>query len=236
MLKKERKKESYLIDVPLFGHRKNTARNNDSVLALWWDDNGLPPPATDMNLWRWKDAALTTVYQNSGSIRLSHLIVVSWLPLGKRWNFPWGKKSQLGQNSMCNTEEEEEEKIQFGSRLHLCHDGLELHVLGCRVDMLGTNCDQCLCVIHCCFTSTETVRLIRTESPGWPPGLSAPELWCTCVLMKAHKYSLAPYQATYLNPSISVSESEYLWSLYKFTRKFVLQCTVRNRINNRLIF
>ena len=25
---------------------------------------------------------------------------------------------------------------------------------------------------QCCFTSTETVRLIRTGSPGWPPRLS----------------------------------------------------------------
>ena len=46
---------------------------------------------------------------------------------------------------------------------------LELHVLGCRVDMLGTNCDQCLSMVQCCFTSTETVRLIRTGRPGRPP-------------------------------------------------------------------
>ena len=31
------------------------------------------------------------------------------------------------------------------------------------------------------------------------------------------------------------SESEYSLSQYKFTRKFVLWCTVGNRINNRLI-
>ena len=35
-------------------------------------------------------------------------------------------------------------------------DDIELNVLGCRVDILETNCDQC------CFTSTETIRLIRT--------------------------------------------------------------------------
>ena len=40
------------------------------------------------------------------------------------------------------------------------------------VDILGTNCDQCLSTVRCCFTSTETVRLVRTESPGWPPRLS----------------------------------------------------------------
>ena len=37
---------------------------------------------------------------------------------------------------------------------------VELHVLGCRLT-LGTNCDQCLSMVQCCFTSTETVGLIR---------------------------------------------------------------------------
>ena len=32
------------------------------------------------------------------------------------------------------------------------------------------------------------------------------------------------------------SESEYLLSQYKFPRKFVLRCTVGDRIDNRLIF
>ena len=41
-------------------------------------------------------------------------------------------------------------------------DDVELSVLGCRVGMLGTNSDQCLSTVQCCFTSTETVRLIRT--------------------------------------------------------------------------
>ena len=40
------------------------------------------------------------------------------------------------------------------------------------VDILGTNCDQCRSMVQCCFTSTETLRLIRTESPGQPPRLS----------------------------------------------------------------
>ena len=33
------------------------------------------------------------------------------------------------------------------------------------VDMLGTNCDRCPSTVQCCFTSTETVRLVRTEGP-----------------------------------------------------------------------
>ena len=40
------------------------------------------------------------------------------------------------------------------------------------VDILGTNCDQCVSMVHCCFASTETVRLIGTESPGRPLRLS----------------------------------------------------------------
>ena len=51
-------------------------------------------------------------------------------------------------------------------------DDVELNVLGFRLDILGTNCDQCVCTVECCFTSTETTRLIRTGSPGRPPRLS----------------------------------------------------------------
>ena len=48
------------------------------------------------------------------------------------------------------------------------------------VDILGTNCDQCRSsTVQCCFTSTETVRLIRTESPGRPPRLSH-NSWTLC--------------------------------------------------------
>ena len=39
------------------------------------------------------------------------------------------------------------------------------------VDILGTNCDQTSMVQHC-FTSTKTIRLVRTESPERPPRLS----------------------------------------------------------------
>ena len=36
-------------------------------------------------------------------------------------------------------------------------DDVELHLrLRCRVDILGTNCDQCcLSMVQCCFTSTD---------------------------------------------------------------------------------
>ena len=39
-------------------------------------------------------------------------------------------------------------------------------------DILGANCDQCRSMVQCCYTSTETVRLIKMESPGQPPRLS----------------------------------------------------------------
>ena len=29
------------------------------------------------------------------------------------------------------------------------------------VDILGTNCDQCGSMVQCCFTSIETIRLVR---------------------------------------------------------------------------
>ena len=40
------------------------------------------------------------------------------------------------------------------------------------VDILGTRWDQCVSMVQYSFTSTETIRLIRTDSPGWPPRLS----------------------------------------------------------------
>ena len=51
-------------------------------------------------------------------------------------------------------------------RRSLDDDDVELNVLGCRVDTLGTNCDQCVCMVQYSFTSTETVRFLRTGSPG----------------------------------------------------------------------
>ena len=39
-------------------------------------------------------------------------------------------------------------------------------------DILGTSWDQCRSMFQCSFTSTETRRLVRTDSPGRPPRLS----------------------------------------------------------------
>ena len=59
---------------------------------------------------------------------------------------------------------------------------VEHNVLGCRLTyyflLLGANCDHCVYMVQCCFTSTETIKVIRTGSPGRPPRLPhSPELW-----------------------------------------------------------
>ena len=45
-------------------------------------------------------------------------------------------------------------------------------------DILGTSCDQCRSMVQYSFTSTETRRLVRTDShsPGRPPRLSHVQL------------------------------------------------------------
>ena len=54
---------------------------------------------------------------------------------------------------------------------------VELNVVGCPVDILGTNCDQCVSMVQCCFTSTETIRLVRTGvQDGHLDFHTAPEL------------------------------------------------------------
>jgi len=40
------------------------------------------------------------------------------------------------------------------------------------VDISGTSWDQCRSIVQYSFTSTETIRLVRTDSPGRPPRLS----------------------------------------------------------------
>ena len=82
-------------------------------------------------------------------------------------------------------------------------DDVELNVLGCQVDIFGTNCDQCVSMVQCCFTSTETVRLIRTESPGRPPQLSHSS-WMLSIAFCSN--------TAFKAPSISAVGSHYLLS------------------------
>ena len=46
------------------------------------------------------------------------------------------------------------------------------HSFRMSVDILGTSWDQCVSMVQYCFTSTETIKLVRTDSPGRPPRLS----------------------------------------------------------------
>ena len=50
------------------------------------------------------------------------------------------------------------------------------------VDILGTSWDQCRSIIQYSFTSTETRRLVRTDSPGQPSRLSHSSwtMFCCC--------------------------------------------------------
>ena len=60
------------------------------------------------------------------------------------------------------------------------------------VDILGTSWDQCRSMVQCCFTSVVTKRLVRTDSPGWPPRLShsswtmRPRALDHCFFLKEH--------------------------------------------------
>ena len=56
-------------------------------------------------------------------------------------------------------------------------DDVELNVLGCRVDILGTNCEQCVSMVQCCFTSTETIRLVRTGTSTFTQLLNSDTHW-----------------------------------------------------------
>ena len=51
---------------------------------------------------------------------------------------------------------------------------------------LGTSCDQCRSMVQYSFTSTETRRFVRTDSPGRPPRLSHSSwtMWEGLMMMK----------------------------------------------------
>ena len=49
------------------------------------------------------------------------------------------------------------------------------------VDILGTSRAQCRSLVQYCFTATETMRLVRTDSPGLPHRLSH-NSWTMCIL------------------------------------------------------
>ena len=76
------------------------------------------------------------------------------------------------------------------------------------VDILGTNCNQCRSSVQCCFTSTETVRLIRTGSPGRPLRLSHSS-WT--LIESANKLVQSLYCWTRTPPHSGLSKSTTSW-------------------------
>ena len=62
------------------------------------------------------------------------------------------------------------------------------------VDILGTSCDQCRSMVQYSLTSTETRRLVRTDSPGRPPRLSHSSWTMTLSALLMIAY-IAPFSA-----------------------------------------
>ena len=82
------------------------------------------------------------------------------------------------------------------------------------VDILGTIWDQCVSIVQYCFTSTEIIRLVRTDSPGRPPRLSHSSWTLTAVdqtwhhlfvdhltsrMSKSYRYTRTLFRQTWLN-------------------------------------
>ena len=84
------------------------------------------------------------------------------------------------------------------------------HILGaflllwwwCR----GTNCDQSLSMVQYCYTSTETVRLIRTENPGRPPWRSHSSWTQIVVVHSWHLWLFSPQSSV-----LSFSDFSIAW-------------------------
>ena len=77
------------------------------------------------------------------------------------------------------------------------------------VDILGTSWDQCRSMVQYSFTSTETRRLVRTDSPGRPPRLSHSS--CTMIKgLKEHYLFDKTQQANFRGTSPFQSTKEHL--------------------------
>ena len=85
-----------------------------------------------------------------------------------------------------------DKQLMLPSKLN--DDDVELNVFRCRADILETNCDQCVSMVHYCLTSTETIRLIRTGCPAQPPRLLHSS-WTWASLMYADCFHIALFSA-----------------------------------------
>ena len=69
-------------------------------------------------------------------------------------------------------------------------------------DILGTSWDQCRSMVQYSFTSTETRRLVRTDSPGRPPRLSYSS-WTMKASEVGHKQFIVCAHRDHLEPNWS---------------------------------
>ena len=84
--------------------------------------------------------------------------------------------------------------VRFGSRIRLC-------CLMCprlSVDIWGTSWDQCRSMVQYSFTSRETRRLVRMDSPGQPPWLSHTS-WTMMLFSPRHLSLISVYKQGYKN-------------------------------------
>ena len=82
-------------------------------------------------------------------------------------HFRWLNVINLKINTTNSTEKQGAKNMQ--TFWHICCCVAECPLMS--VDILGTSWDQCRSTVQYSFTSTETIRLVRTDSPGRPPRL-----------------------------------------------------------------
>ena len=136
----------------------------------------------------------TTELMNLYSVR-SAIISAMGTRLNATCLKPWWKRKVRCEKTRHWGERERERErlwLQGSSWTVTDDDDIKLHILRCQLTyQVGTKCDQCLSMVQCCFTSTETVRLIRTESPGRQPRLSHSSWTLKTVAVVAERYILA---------------------------------------------
>ena len=64
---------------------------------------------------------------------------------------PWGPQRRDFRRTHYSGSESQQKIVQHKHNGD-DDDDVKLSVLGCWVDISGTNCDQCVCMVQCCFT------------------------------------------------------------------------------------
>ena len=91
------------------------------------------------------------------------------------------------------------------------------------VDILGTSWDQCRSTVQEIFTSAETRRLVRTDSPGRPPRLS--HISWTMHLSYTWYYYYSPSEAviSIIRPKQSAKIGYFIFRPIKAIKLFISQ-------------